>query len=185
MYILALCTPIIDFVFPERWLPVIPILRAFICVSLFMPVCNHLQYVFKIYNHTSIIRNIVIFEKIGFIVVAIITYRFGIVPMILSTGAFSVSALAIYMYFVQKTSGISLRLLSSTFIRNLALGALVAAATFLASVFIDNSFAALCIGSFVFIVVLAILCRLFKPAFYKSVKSKLTLLKARLFSSAN
>ena len=185
MYILALCTPIIDFVFPERWLPVIPILRAFICVSLFVPVCNHLQYVFKIYNHTSIIRNIVIFEKIGFIVVAIITYRFGIVPMILSTGAFSVIALAIYLYFVQKTSGISLRLLSSTFIRNLALGILVAAVTFLSATFIENSFMALCIGTVVFFVVLALVCRRFKPSFYTSVKNKLTSLKARLFSSAN
>ena len=105
--------------------------------------------------------------------------------MILSTGAFSVIALAIYMYFVQKTSGISLSLLSSTFIRNLALGALVAAVTFLSATFIENSFMALCIGTVVFFVVLALVCRRFKPSFYTSVKNKLTSLKARLFSSAN
>lgn len=122
---------IIDLLLPDKWLPAIPYVRLMAVWGLVYPVCNFMGIIFKLYDRTSVIRNVIIVEKALIVIAALVLYRWGIAAAILGASAISSLALAIYMHQASRLTGISLGRLAFTYLRSLAAALPLAALYFL------------------------------------------------------
>lgn len=118
--LIGLGRPIIELLLPDRWLPTVPYMRLMAVWGLVYPVCNFMGIIFKLYNRTSIIRNVVIAEKALIVIAALALYSCGIEAAILGATAISLVALSIYIYHAAQLTGISVSRLTITYVRSLA-----------------------------------------------------------------
>lgn len=105
MVFIALSRPIIEVIFPEQWLPTIPYLRLLAVWALVYPVCNHAIVIYKLFDRTSVIRNVFIIEKSAIVVAALLLYRLGIPAIIFAATALSTISLIIYMVMANSVMG--------------------------------------------------------------------------------
>lgn len=122
---------IIDLLLPDKWLPTVPYMRLMALWGLIYPVCNFMGIVFKLYDRTSVIRNVIIVEKALIVVAALVLYRWGIEAALLGATVISAMALAIYITKASKLTGISAGKLAYTYLRSLLAAVPLAALYFL------------------------------------------------------
>ena len=110
---------IIDWLLPEKWLPTVPYIRLMALWGLVYPMCNFMGIVFKLYDHTHVIRNVMIVEKTLIVVAALTLYRVGIDAVVYAAVAISMLALITYFYQASRITGISLARFIYTYLRSL------------------------------------------------------------------
>lgn len=160
MGVIALSQPIIEVLLPDQWLPVIPYLRLLAVWGLVYPVSNHAMMIFKIFNRTSVIRNVFIIEKTAIVIAALMLYPFGVTAIVIAAVFLSAVSLVIYIVMAAKVMepGCARRL-TAIYLRNLAYGGIAAIIAWLVSLavyhFLTPSFTtsltALCAGAVPFL----------------------------------
>ncbi len=110
---------IIDLLLPDKWLPTVPYLRLMAVWGLVYPVCNFMGIIFKLYDRTQVIRNVVIVEKALIVIAALVLYRWGIAAAILGATAISAAALCIYIHQASRVTSIPATRLLTTYLLNL------------------------------------------------------------------
>lgn len=110
---------IIDILLPDKWLPTVPYIRLMAVWGLVYPLCNFMGIIFKLYNRTVVIRNVMILEKTLIVVSALLLYPLGIQAVILSAVAISAMALLLYMWQASRVTGIAMNRLVWQYLRSL------------------------------------------------------------------
>lgn len=118
---------LIAIIFPERWMPVVPYLRYMALWGMFYPVCNFIGIVFKLYDRTAVIRNVILVEKALIVVAALTLHPWGFPTVMLGVSAISFVALLVYFVEVSRVTGISFGRLIWTYLRSAAAGLPLAA----------------------------------------------------------
>ena len=117
----------VELVLPDKWLPTVPYIRLMALWGLVYPVCNFMGIIFKLYDRTVVIRNVMILEKTLIVVAALALYPLGIPAVILTAVGISLLALGIYFIQASHVTGIS----CFTWLRSLLAAAPLAALAFL------------------------------------------------------
>lgn len=122
--IIALARPIVEVLFPAKWLPVIPYLQLMALWGLVYPVCSHLMLIFKVFARTSVIRNVFVVEKTLIVVAALALWRHGVATIMLVSAGISLLSLCVYLLMARGViGGAGARGLLSTYVRNLCVAA--------------------------------------------------------------
>lgn len=173
MLLLALSYPVIDVVFPSRWLPVVPYFRMMLCWGLVYPVCSYMLIIFKIFGRTDIIRNVMIAEKSLIVVFAFLFYRYGVMVMLASAIVVSLCSLSAYIYFASRLMGVKMMPFVGIFIRNLLPAVFAGGVSWLLVSLTPWSLLAIVAGALVFLVLLVSECKIFFPDYYGFVTEKI------------
>ncbi|MBP5497813.1 MAG: lipopolysaccharide biosynthesis protein [Muribaculaceae bacterium] len=169
----ALSYPLISFVFPEKWLPVIPYFRLMLVWALIYPVCSHMMIIFKLFNKTSVIRNILTIEKTGIIVLALLLYPLGVEAIILGATLISTVAFLLSCHFAKRLTQIPISFFIMTLLKNIGFSFGIAAITYLAITWIPGSALALFVGVAVFCCATVVSTKLFRKEYYEMAKSRI------------
>ena len=169
----ALCDPIVGFLLPDKWLPVIPYMRLMLCWALAYPVCNFMLIVFKLFDHTAVIRNVMIVEKMLIVVAALLLYRQGIETAILTASSISFLALLVYFADAQRLCGISFLKLLGTYATSTFMAIAAGVAAWAATLPFETNLMQLAAGIPAFAIAALILCRLLRPDYVRYLASKL------------
>ena len=187
--LLCLSAPLIGCVFSEKWLPVIPYFRLMLVWGLVVPICNFLIVVFKLFDRTSVIRNVQCIEKTMLVIVALALYPFGINVMMGGVITLSFLTFMAYVFFAWKVSGIEIKTFLLTMLSNVLIAMSACGITFAVVRMISNDKVALIVGFFLFTTTIALLLRFFRRQYYdyvieqiKSLRNKLTRVKPRTLS---
>jgi len=173
MFLLCVSAPLITVVFPDAWLPVIPYFRLLLLIGLFSSVGNFMVTVFKLFDRTSVIRNIMLLEKSAMVVLALIMGLYGgVYQMLLSTMVLEACALLLYGWLAQRVAGVSLVGLISTWARNVLLAAVACALAWALSQLFPWALVQLIVGCAAFVGFTLLLCYLFKREYYDYIMSK-------------
>lgn len=176
----ALSFPIIDVLFAERWLPVVPYLRLLLILGMFQALIRFMQMLLKVYNRTRNIRNIVIVENLMIIFSVYILYPYGVLAMLIGSILVSMVMLNIYALFVSKVSQIKYFKLIKMLVGNAIMMSIPCVVVFYIVSMIDSSVASLFVGVLLYVVLLLIGCKLCKPIYYEYIKNKCVLLKNKV-----
>lgn len=178
-WLLAVSHPVIDVLFKDAWLPVVPYFRLMLLWGMVYPMGNFMMVVFKLFNRTSVIRNVLLVEKSLVIALAWWLYRYGVVVMIAGATSLSLLSLLWYMSMAQRVTGIAMRQWLSIYAGNVLLGLTLAAATYGVIRLIGGSLIQLVVGSVVFVALLAVACRIWRREYYDEVLSRVCQLAHR------
>lgn len=162
---LAISAPVIEVVFSDKWLPVIPYLRVMLVWGLVYPVCSFMMILFKTFNLTSVIRNVLIIEKVLIVLVAILLVSRGVIVMVSSAASLSLLSLVLYCYFAERHTGIRLKSLLRTYGSNLLLGALALIPAWAVTT-LCGGLTTLLLSAAVFLLIAAAVCRLARPDYW-------------------
>lgn len=173
----ALSFPIIDVLFAERWLPVVPYLRLLLILGMFQALSRFMQMLLKVYNRTRNIRNIVIVENLMIIFSVYILYPYGVLAMLIGSILVSMVMLNIYALFVSRVSQIKYFKLIKMLVGNAIMMSIPCVVVFYIVSMIDSSVVSLFVGVLLYVVLLLIGCKLCKPIYYEYIKNKCVLLK--------
>ncbi|MBQ2046347.1 MAG: lipopolysaccharide biosynthesis protein [Muribaculaceae bacterium] len=176
----ALSFPIIDVLFAERWLPVVPYLRLLLILGMFQALSRFMQMLLKVYNRTRNIRNIVIVENLMIIFSVYILYPYGVLAMLIGSILVSMVMLNIYALFVSKVSQIKYFKLIKMLVGNAIMMSIPCVVVFYIVSMIDSSVVSLFVGVLLYVVLLLIGCKLCKPIYYEYIKNKCVLLKNKV-----
>lgn len=176
----ALSFPIIDVLFAERWLPVVPYLRLLLILGMFQALSRFMQMLLKVYNRTRNIRNIVIAENLMIIFSVYILYPYGVLAMLIGSILVSMVMLNIYALFVSKVSQIKYFKLIKMLVGNAIMMSIPCVVVFYIVSMIDSSVVSLFVGVLLYVVLLLIGCKLCKPIYYEYIKNKCVLLKNKV-----
>ena len=117
--LIGLGRPIIDILLPDKWLPAVPFVQLMAVWGLVYPLCNFMQLIFKIYDRTAVIRNIIFIEKACIVVSAFVLYHYGVATIILAATAISATALIAYMVAASRVTSIPFSSLLGNYLRSL------------------------------------------------------------------
>ncbi len=172
--LLALSYPLIDFVFPAKWLPVIPYFRLMLCWGLVYPICNFMMIIFKLFGRTSVIRNVYFIEKILIVISAFLLYPLGINVMLLAAIMLSVLTFLLFSFFASRTTGISVLTYVKIFTSHALMLAAVAAVAYGVTLLTLplGSVVAVVAAIIVFVALLLAEMRLLRPMYYSFVLSR-------------
>ena len=176
----ALSFPIIDVLFAERWLPVVPYLRLLLILGMFQALIRFMQMLLKVYNRTRNIRNIVIVENLMIIFSVYILYPYGVLAMLIGSILVSMVMLNIYALFVSRVSQIKYFKLIKMLVGNAIMMSIPCVVVFYLVSMIDSSVVSLFVGVLLYVVLLLIGCKLCKPIYYEYIKNKCVLLKNKV-----
>ncbi len=173
-FLICMSSPIIKCILAEKWYPIIPYLQAISILGLISPIENFTAIVFKIYDKTSVIRNIQVLEKGLIILFVFLMIDYGIFAMIFSNIVIAFVALIIYIFKAHSITGISFLKFSYIYLKNIFLALVAASPAYLISLLLNGShFLALLLGSIVYAIAIGFLCYFFKRDMFMLAKSKL------------
>lgn len=180
-FMLALSFPLIDFIFPAKWLPAIPYFRLMLCWALVYPVCNFMMIIFKIFSRTSVIRNVYIIEKALVVVSAFVLYPYGVKAMILAAVALSLMSFLLVSHFASRVTGERALRYVQIYVTHLAMLAVVAGCAYGVTLLSQpcGSLVAILAGGATFVACLAVVTRVLRRGYYDYVVAHLVALKAK------
>ncbi len=170
--LLAVSKPLITVIFPQKWLPVIPYLNLMLAWALIYPVNNFMMIIFKLFNKTSIIRNVLVLEKCGIIVVALLLYPLGVPAMICGAIALSILSFCLYSAAAQRVASVPYLSLFRIFAANIAVPLMATAVAFAATQLISSAIVALIVGTVVFLVTASLLVKFLRAKYYSLIFSQ-------------
>ncbi len=179
--LIALSKPLIACLLPDSWQPVTPYLVMMLAWGLVAPVCNHLSIIFKLYDHTSTIRNVLIIEKTAIVLAAFALYPWGVPAMVGAAAAISIISYLIYTHVAARLVEVNASRFHALYATHLALGAVVGLITWLTTLLFASPWASLAVGAIIFALLSLAVCRLFRPEYYSMLARRLS----RLASSHN
>ena len=140
--------------------------------GLVYPVCSFMMILFKIFNLTSVIRNVLIVEKVLIVLVAFLLVSKGVIVMVSSAASLSVLSLLLYFFFAERYVGVSFVKLLRTFIANILLGAAALLPAWLTMTFTSGAISLL-LSAVVFVFVAAVLCRIARPMYFNYIAGRI------------
>ncbi len=166
--LLALSYPLIDFIFPEKWLPTIPYFRLLLCWALVYPVCNFMMVIFKVFDRTAVIRNVLLIEKALIVMSAFLLYPFGVEAIILAAIGLSCVTFVLYSLFASRITGIKASTFFKTYLSHVAMLAVVGGTAFAAATLAlpAASWVAILTGLTAYGVALAAVTRWLRPSYF-------------------
>lgn len=177
--LLSVSYPVIKAVFPDAWLPVVPYFRMMLLWGMVYPLGNFMMIVFKLFNKTSVIRNVLIVEKSLIIVLAFSLYPYGVTAMITGAIVLSLLSLTLYVAYAQRVTGIAMKRFFAVYASHLAMGLSIAAVAHAATLLFHFSVYALLAGTLVFVALMLLVCRLFRREYYDFIVAHARALFAR------
>lgn len=170
---LAISSPFIQAIFPEKWYPCIPYLQVLIIWALIYPVNNFMMILFKIFNLTNIIRNTLIFEKTGIVVSAFALYAYGVYAILCAAIASSTITFLIYCWFALKHIGIKPLQLLRFYMSHILSFSVICALVISTNQFTSTSILNLFIGCACYFTLALLYMKFFKKEYFGFVTEKL------------
>lgn len=152
---MAMCNQIIGCIFPHKWLPVIPYLQLLLIWALIYPVNNYMMVIFKLFNSTHIIRNIITAERVLLVIAAFTLWRFGINTIIVMAAALSAITLTISVFLAARTTQTRARTWFAAYGRNLITAALLAAPSAAVSLLLPIQWSSLLLATLTYLIILS------------------------------
>ncbi len=172
--LIALSKPLIACLLPHSWQPVTPFLVMLVAWGLVAPVCNHLSIIFKLYDHTSTIRNVLLIEKTAIVLAAFALYPWGVPAMIGAAAAISVVSYLLYTHAASRIMEVNAKRFHALYTTHLAMGTIVGALTWLATLPWASPWVSLAVGLIVFVCLSLVVCRLLRPDYYSTLARRLS-----------
>lgn len=170
---LTISTPFIQSLFPEKWYPCIPYLQVLLIWALIYPVNNFMMILFKIFNLTNIIRNTLIFEKMGIVVSAFALYAYGVYAILCAAIAFSTITFLLYCRFALKHIGIKPLQLLKIYLNHILAFAVIGALVIFTNHVTGISVLNLIIGCTCYFALNLLYMKYFRKEYYSFVLGKL------------
>ncbi len=95
----ALAEPLFEFLFPERWLPAVPYLQLLCIVGIMYPLHAINLNILKVKGRSDLFLGLEIMKKMLLALVLFISYRYGVIGILLGRGVQSLLAYAPNAYF--------------------------------------------------------------------------------------
>lgn len=169
----SLSGQLIDLIFPDKWLPVIPYFRLMLILGFFQAMSRFQQNFYKIYGKTGIIRNIVFIENVALVLMVLTLFYVSvdvfeiILAAIALTAVMNVVSLYVGVKIAKTTFGQFIgRLLGS-----LTIAGVSAAVTFYAASLIGSTIVAVSAGIVLYVTLSVILCRVVMRSSYVAIKA--------------
>lgn len=105
----ALAQPLFELFFPERWLPAVPYLQLMCIVGVLYPVHSINLNILKVKGRSDLFLGLEVFKKITLFVVLFISYRYGVIGILIGRGVQSLVSYAPNSYFSKQLIGYSVR----------------------------------------------------------------------------
>ena len=179
--VFAISFQLIDVVFPEKWIGIVPYLRIVLIVGFFQAMNRFMQVPFKLYNCTRLVRNLSFVEN-GLVIaaaLAIFIAKLGIPAMLISAGVISFAMLLVYFWYCARVTGVKFGDLVVVFFRNAASVCVAAAVGFVVANAM-SSLAGLFVGILTFFVVLIAVCSVINRKYVRKMAEGLSKIKQKI-----
>ncbi|MDO4970471.1 MAG: lipopolysaccharide biosynthesis protein [Bacteroidales bacterium] len=170
--IFSVSAPFIQAIFPEKWSPCIPYLQILLVWGLIYPVNNYMMILFKIFNLTKIIRNVMLFEKLCIIISSFALIPYGVYSILSAAIALSAATLFFYTWCARKHIGISQLRLFKLFIFNILPFSIIGALTIPTNYATNYSWINLMIGCVCYIALSLLFTKIKKPDYFSYIAQK-------------
>lgn len=147
----ALGYHVVDVVFAEKWLPIVPYFEVLLVVGAFRSTTRFLQMILKLYGRTDLVRNLVLFENVAVIVSAISLFEVGLLLALWAYAVIMILMSAVYIWYCSAIADIRRLQLILPLLRSVLIAVASALLTQLCVVQMGNSFVALISGAFLFL----------------------------------
>ncbi len=171
----ALCQPAIFCVFPQKWYPVIPYFKILIILGFVQAMNRFLINIYKLYNRTDILRNLVLIENMMVIANAVTMYILGFDIFVIVGGSLIITAIinVVMLYIGGRLSRIKLRSFLKVYLKTfMAIFVVVFAVLFVNSRMESDSLQLL-IGIVLFALIMMIYLRIFEQSYWNFIKNKI------------
>src|SRR5690606_38547519 len=88
----ALAYPLFELCFPDRWLPAVPYLQLMCVVGLLYPIHSINLNILKVKGRSDLFLGLEIFKKILLFIILFVSYRYGVVGILIGQGVQSIIA---------------------------------------------------------------------------------------------
>lgn len=127
---IVLARPLIELIFPERWLPTVPYLRLLLCWAMVYPVGSYMSVMLKLRGRTGVLRNIIVIERVAIVIAALSLWRWGVSAMIMAFVLISALALVAYFHYVGRHSSLRPKRLFAIYFMNLFIALVLSSLVF-------------------------------------------------------
>ena len=124
--IAVLAKPIVEALFPERWIGAVPYLQLLLLWALVYPAGYYMQTVFKTFDRTDIIRNVFTTERLLILAAAFLLIPWGLEAVIIAATLISLGAVATYFALAARVAGIKASRWWTTFLGGVLTASVVA-----------------------------------------------------------
>lgn len=170
--IFAVSAPFIQAIFPQKWYECVPYLQVLLVWGLIYPVNNFMMILFKIFNLTKVIRNVLLIEKTGVVIAAFLLYPLGVYAILGAAIILSVITFIIFLVYANSLSLIKPRCLIKPLLLNICSFAAIAVATLLTNKITMYDCVNLLVGGICYIFLSLLFMKYFKHHYFQYVWSK-------------
>lgn len=169
----ALSDPLIGCIFPEKWHPVVPYFKLLILLGFVQAMSRFLINIYKLYNRTDLLRNLVLVENLLIISNAVVLFTLKYDMFTIIYGALSITIFMnlVMLYVGSRLSGIKYGSFLIVYLKKII--AIFIAVCFVLAVnsMFDSQFVQVAMGFIVFCVIMVIYLRLFDKEHWNYIHS--------------
>lgn len=134
MLILAsLAQPLFEVVFPDRWIPAIPYLQIMCITGMLYPMHSINLSILKVKDRTDLYLGLEVFKKITLFSILFISYRYGVIGILIGSGVQSVISYIPNSYFAKQLINYSVKEQLTDVMPSLGVAVIVSSMVFLLS----------------------------------------------------
>ena len=105
----ALAKPLFEFLFPDRWLPAVAYLQLMCIVGLLYPVHSINLNILKVKGRSDLVLWLEVYKKATLFMILFVSYRYGVIGIIVGQGIQSILAYLPNSYFSNKLIGYTVK----------------------------------------------------------------------------
>ena len=170
----SLCEPLIDLIFPAKWVPVVPYFRLLVVLGFFQAMSRFQQNFYKVYDRTKVLAKLVLCENILLIVscVALFAMSVDIFAIIYLTIGITMFMNLISLYMGARVASIRYREFVNLLIRAMVVGLSAIVPTYLLVESIDSNILAIISGVLTFVVILFAMGMMLMRSYFEQMLKK-------------
>lgn len=170
----SLCEPLIDLIFPEKWVPVVPYFRLLVVLGFFQAMSRFQQNFYKVYDSTKVLAKLVLCENVLLIVscVALFAMSVDIFAIIYLTIGITMLMNLVSLYMGAKVASIKYREFVNLLIRAMVVGLSAIVPTYLLVESIDSNILAIISGVLTFVVILFAMGMMLMRSYFEQMLKK-------------
>ena len=168
----SIAEPLFESIFPERWMPAVPYLQIMCITGILYPLHSINLSILKVKGRTDLYLGLEVFKKITLFLILFISYRFGVVGILIGSGVQSIISYIPNSYFAKQLINYGVKEQLADILPSLVIAIVVSLlAYFLSIVLTTSSIIKLMVIGFSSVVAYLILAKIFKLDAFKFVES--------------
>lgn len=178
----SLCEPLIDLIFPAKWVPVVPYFRLLVVLGFFQAMSRFQQNFYKVYDRTKVLAKLVLCENVLLIVscVALFAMSVDIFAIIYLTIGITMLMNLISLYVGARIASIRYSEFVNLLIRAIIVGLSAIVPTYLLVESLDSNILAIISGVMTFVVISFAMGMMLMRSYFEQVLKKFLWRKNRI-----